>query len=144
MASAAALPPLALAVGVGVAGLRALSRELDLLALGDETAFSLGMRPGRYRLAFLMLACLMAGGAIAVMGLVGFVGLLVPHMARLLTGSEGRRLLPLSGVLGAAFLTLCDLAARTLFAPYELPVGILLSALGAPFFLGLLIRRRGA
>ena len=82
--------------------------------------------------------------AIAVMGLVGFVGLLVPHMARLLTGSEGRRLLPLSGVLGAAFLTLCDLAARTLFAPYELPVGILLSALGAPFFLGLLIRRRGA
>ena len=122
----------------------ALSRELDLLALGDETAFSLGMRPGRYRLAFLMLACLMAGGAIAVMGLVGFVGLLVPHMARLLTGSEGRRFLPLSGVLGAAFLTLCDLAARTLFAPYELPVGILLSALGAPFFLGLLIRRRGA
>lgn len=144
MAAAAALPPLALAVGVGGVGVLALSRELDLLALGDETAFSLGMRPGRYRLAFLMLACLMAGGAIAVMGLVGFVGLLVPHMARLLTGSEGRRLLPLSGVLGAAFLTLCDLAARTLFAPYELPVGILLSALGAPFFLGLLIRRRGA
>ena len=125
MASASALPPLALAVLAGGAGILALSRELDLLA-------------------FLMLACLMAGSAIAVMGLVGFVGLIVPHMARLLTGSEGRRLLPLSGLLGAAFLTLCDLAARTLFAPYELPVGILLSALGAPFFLGLLIRRRGA
>ncbi|MDD3411580.1 MAG: iron ABC transporter permease, partial [Eubacteriales bacterium] len=120
----------------------ALHRELDVLALGDETAQSLGANPKRLRAVFLLLACALAASAVSLMGLIGFVGLLAPHGARMWVGGENGRVLPLSAALGASFLTLCDLAARTLFAPFELPVGILLAALGAPFFLWLLVRRR--
>ena len=94
---------------------------------------------------FLLLgtAAALAGAAVSFAGLLGFVGLIVPHAARFLVGGEARRLLPASILLGAAFLTLCDVAARLLFAPYELPVGIVMSFLGCPFFLYLLIRRKG-
>lgn len=120
-----------------------LCNELDVLALGEETARSLGMSVKKLRTLFLLLAALLAGAAVSFAGLLGFVGLLVPHMARKLTGGESRHLIPLSILLGAGFVTACDLASRLLFAPFELPVGILMSVIGGPFFLFLLLRRKG-
>ena len=85
----------------------------------------------------------MAGAAVSFAGLLGFVGLIVPHIMRSLVGEESRTLLPAAALGGAAMLTLCDLASRLLFAPYELPVGITLSLLGGPFFIWLILRQRG-
>ena len=87
-------------------------------------------------------AAVLAGGAVSIGGLMGFVGLIVPHAARFLVGEDNRRLIPASALLGASFVLGCDLLARLLFAPYELPVGILLNFLGGPFFLWLLLRQR--
>lgn len=120
-----------------------LCRQLDVLSLGEETARSLGMPVRAVRTVFLLLAAVLAGAAVSFAGLLGFVGLLVPHMARRLVGSESRRVLPMSILLGAALVTACDLASRLLFAPHELPVGILLSVLGGPFFLVLLLKKGG-
>ena len=113
-----------------------------VLALGEETARSLGMRTGLMRFVFLMLAALLAGSAVSLAGLVGFVGLVTPHAVRFLVGSDARYQLPLCALAGAAFSLACDLAARLIFAPYELPVGIVMSALGGPFFLWLLLKGR--
>lgn len=115
-----------------------------MLSLGDETARSLGMRTGLMRFVFLMLAALLAGSAVSLAGLVGFVGLVTPHAVRFLVGPDARYQLPLCALAGAAFALACDLVARLLFAPYELPVGIVMSALGGPFFLWLLLKRREA
>lgn len=93
------------------------------------------------RTVFLLLAAVLAGAAVSFAGLLGFVGLLVPHMARRIAGSQSRRSLPMSILLGAGLVTACDLTARLVFAPHELPVGILLSVLGGPFFLVLLLRK---
>ncbi|MBR4870200.1 MAG: iron chelate uptake ABC transporter family permease subunit, partial [Oscillospiraceae bacterium] len=90
-----------------------------------------------------LLAALMAGAAVSFAGLLGFVGLLIPHLCRRLIVTESRFLLPLSALMGAGFVTLCDVLARVLFAPYELYVGILLSLIGGPVFLFLLLRKRG-
>ncbi|MBE6968777.1 MAG: iron ABC transporter permease [Ruminococcaceae bacterium] len=120
-----------------------LCNDLDVLALGEDCARSLGLRVEPMRFAFLLLAALMAGAAVSFAGLLGFVGLLVPHFARKLCGSESRRLIPLSALGGAGFVTVCDLGARLLFAPHELYVGIVLAVLGGPVFLGLLLRQRG-
>lgn len=120
-----------------------LHHELDVLELGDETAQSLGLSAKTMRRVFLVLAAALAGAAVSFAGLLGFIGLLVPHAVRFFTGSESGRLIPACAVLGAAFLTICDVLARSLFSPYEIPVGILLSLLGGPFFLSLLVRRRG-
>lgn len=120
-----------------------LRNELDILALGDETARSLGLPVGRYRFLLLLAAACLAGAAVSFAGLLGFVGLIVPHTARLFVGAQTGRLLPLSAIMGATLLTLCDVLARLLFAPFELPVGIVLSFLGAPFFLWLLVGRQG-
>ncbi len=120
-----------------------LHNELDVLALGEDTAQSLGMNVRATRTLLLMLSALLAGAAVSFAGLLGFVGLLVPHAIRKAAGAESRFLLPLCALGGAGFVTLCDTAARVLFAPYELPVGILLSVLGGPFFLGLLMKRKG-
>jgi iron complex transport system permease protein len=119
------------------------SNELDVLSLGDDVAQSLGMRASFVRLAVLMTAALMVGASVSFAGLLGFVGLLVPHICRLFVGGESRLLLPASALFGGALLLFCDLLSRVLFAPYELPVGILLSLLGGPFFLWLLLRRKG-
>ena len=120
-----------------------LSHEMDVLALGSDTAQSLGLPVKRYRLALLTIAAALAGAAVSFAGLLGFVGLIVPHMMRRLVGEESRPLI-LSCILGGgALLTLCDTLARILFAPYELPVGIVLSLGGGPFFLWLLLRQRG-
>jgi len=120
-----------------------LCNELDVLSLGEETAQSLGLRVKKIRIYFLLLAALLAGCAVSFAGLLGFVGLLVPHAAAKLVGSRSLESLPLSALLGAGFVTVCDLAARLLFAPYELPVGILLSLIGGPCFLILLFKKRG-
>ena len=130
-------------IGVGLLAALLLSHDMDVLSLGDETARSLGLRVQATRFLLLGTAAALAGAAVSFAGLLGFVGLIVPHAARFLVGGEARRLLPASILLGAAFLTLCDVVARLLFAPYELPVGIVMSFLGCPFFLYLLIRRKG-
>lgn len=120
-----------------------LSSELDIMALGEDTARSLGLSVKNMRTLFLGLAALLAGAAVSFAGLLGFVGLIVPHIARKFIGSESRCLLPFCSLVGAALVTVCDLLARLLFAPYEIPVGILLSFIGGPFFLYLLFRQKG-
>ena len=119
-----------------------LAGDLDVLALGDEVAASLGLRVRRTRVLLLAFASVLAGAAVSFAGLLGFVGLIVPHAVRRVVGGEHRQLLPLSMLGGALFTLLCDTAARTLFSPYEVPVGILLSLVGGPFFLFLLLRNR--
>lgn len=120
-----------------------LAGELDVLLLGQETARSLGLRAKPLRLALLALAAALAGAAVSFAGLLGFVGLIVPHIMRRLAGEESLPLLAASALGGAALLTFCDLLARMLFAPYELPVGIVLALAGGPFFIWLLLRQRG-
>ena len=117
-----------------------MARRMDVLGLGDEAAQSVGLRVKATRTALLLLASLLAGAAVSFSGLVGFVGLICPHMARRLTGGEHRRLLPSAMLMGALMMLLCDLIARNAFAPYELPVGILLSLIGGPFFLLMLVK----
>lgn len=116
--------------------------RLDVLGLGDEVAQSVGLRVRRTRVGQLVLASVLAGAAISFSGLLGFVGLIVPHALRRLVGGENRTLLPLSMLGGALFVLICDTIARTVFAPYEVPVGILLALLGGPFFLWLLLHQR--
>lgn len=133
--------------GVLIAGALVLAltlcNELDVLALGEDTARSLGLPVGKVRGLFLLLAAVLAGASVSFAGLLGFVGLIVPHAARALVGGESRRLLPLCAVGGAGFVTACDLIARVAFAPFELPVGILMSVVGGPFFLLLLLKKKG-
>ena len=128
-----------LALGV----LLTLHNGLDVLTLGEETAAGLGMNTGLMRTVFLLLAALLAGCAVSLAGLLSFVGLMVPHAVRRLSGGRGLHLLGLSALFGGAFVCLCDTAARTAFAPYEIPVGIIMAFLGAPFFLWILFRRKG-
>ena len=137
------LLPAAGLIALALAVLFTLCNELDVVTLGDETAQGVGLRVGRYRMLFLVLAALLAGAAVRFAGLLGFVGLIVPHFVRRFTGNESGRLLPMCAVAGAGFVTLCDMAARLLFAPYELPVGILMSVVGGPVFLYMLIRHKG-
>lgn len=120
-----------------------MGNELDVLALGDDTARSLGMPVKGMRTLFLTLAALLAGAAVSFSGLLGFIGLIIPHAIRKLVGSDSRLLLPLCALGGAGFVTACDTAARVIFAPYEVPVGIVLSVIGGPVFLVLLLKRRG-
>lgn len=115
-----------------------LIKPSNLLALGDDAAKLLGVRVEMYRLIIVAVAAFLAGAAISTAGMVGFVGLVVPHIARLLIGSDYRTLLPVSALGGAALVTFADTAARSWFDPIEFPVGILLALLGAPFFLYLL------
>ncbi len=121
-----------------------LGYDMNVLALGDESAKSLGLHVVKLRFIFLILAAMLAGSAISFAGLLGFVGLIVPHVSRFLVGYDNRILLPVSALLGSIFTLLCDLLARVLFAPFEIPVGIIMSFLGGPFFIYLLIKgRRG-
>ena len=114
------------------------ARHLNVLQLGDEVATGLGLRVNLVRTILTAIAALLAASAVCVVGLLGFVGLIVPHTARLILGSDYRLLLPGAALLGAAVVTISDTFARTIFAPTELPVGILMAMLGAPFFLYLL------
>lgn len=114
--------------------LLACRRRLDVLAVGDAEASALGANPRRLRLVVVLAATLGTAAAVAVSGLIVFVGIIVPHVVRLLAGSSARVVLPLSVLFGAAFLVLTDLAARTVLAPAELPIGVVTAFLGAPFF----------
>ena len=139
----AGVAPAAAVGAVCLAGLLLLTNELDVLALGTETARSLGLQVGRMRVIVLALAAGLAGAAVSVAGLIGFVGLIVPHLIRRFLGEESRPLILGCALGGAALLTFCDTAARTLFAPYEIPVGVALSLGGGPFFIWLVLHQKG-
>jgi iron complex transport system permease protein len=116
------------------------SRELNVMLLGDERASQLGVDVERFKLLVLATASLLVAAAVSVSGLIGFVGLMTPHMARLVLGPEHRRLLPASILAGGIVLVLADLTARVVLAPVEVPVGIVTALLGGPFFVWLLVR----
>ena len=120
-----------------------LAQRLNLLALGDAAAQALGVSVNRTRQQALLLAVLLASGAVAVAGTVAFIGLLAPHLARFLVGADHRRLLPLSALLGGLLLLVADTLGRGLLSPLEVPAGIMTALLGAPYFLYLLSRYRG-
>lgn len=119
-------------------------RELDLLLAGDETAQALGVEVEKTKRILLVNAALLTGASVAVSGVIGFVGLIAPHLARLLTGPSHRRVLPASALTGAVFLLTADLLARTVIRPEEVRLGIVTAGFGAPFFLFLLLRHRRA
>jgi iron complex transport system permease protein len=127
---------------VPVIALPLLARALNALLLGEAEAGHLGISIERVKRLTVILVALAVGASVAVTGLIAFVGLVVPHLLRLLMGPDHRRLLPASALLGASLLLLADLIARTIVAPAELPIGILTAIVGAPFFLWLLLRDR--
>lgn len=139
----ARVAPAAVVILFSIAALMTLSNELDLVTLGDETAQGLGLNTGLMRIIFLILSALLAGAAVSVCGLLSFVGLLVPHAVRRMATSESGHLLPLCAICGAGFVTFCDTLSRWISAPYELPVGIVMSFLGAPFFILILVKGKG-
>lgn len=119
-----------------------LAKDIDVLNLGEETAKSLGMNVGAMRFFLLVLASALAGSAVSFAGLLGFVGLVVPHIMRRFVGTNHRLLIPAGALGGAILVLLCDLAGRIIFAPYEVPVGIILSFVGGPFFIMLILTKR--
>ena len=140
--SMARLAPAFWVILIALAIALSLSNELDLLLLGRETAQSLGLPAKWLRLVLLMLAAALAGAAVSFAGLLGFVGLLAPHMMRRLVGEDSLPLLLSSALGGGLLLTACDLASRLIFAPFELPLGVVLSLTGGPFFIWLLLKQR--
>lgn len=139
--------PLLLAVATLVipaaCGIQFYARRLNLLQLGDEEAHYLGVPVRQTQGWLLILSALLTAAAVAASGIIGFIGLVVPHLARLALGADHRALLPASALLGAILLLLADTLARTAVAPAEMPVGLITSLLGAPWFLWLMLRRRG-
>lgn len=136
---------LAIAAPVIVAATLALmrfARHLNALLFGETEARHLGFRVERMKRWMVGLVALTVGSIVAMTGAIGFVGLVVPHLVRLVMGADHRSLLPLSGLVGAALVLLADLAARTIVVPAELPIGILTSLIGGPFFIWLLLRQR--
>lgn len=133
----------ATALILGIVYLLAQSRALNALIIGDETATTLGIDVHRLRRQLLVVSSLLTGVIIAVSGAIGFVGLMMPHIVRLIVGTDHRRVLPVSLLTGAVYLIWVDVMARTLFAPEEIPVGIITSLCGAPFFLWLMRRSKG-
>jgi iron complex transport system permease protein len=127
----------------GVAGLMWIAPQLNPFAAGEEWAESRGVDVGRIKALSYFIASMLTGAVTAFSGPIGFVGLIIPHAVRLIAGPDHRVLIPASFFLGAAFLVLCDTAARTLFAPSEIPVGIVTALLGGPLFIHLLRRNRG-
>lgn len=133
----AALPTMVVAFAV----FAWLARPLNLLSLGPDSAESRGLDVTRAQRAAFFSASLATGAAVSIGGPIGFVGIIIPHLVRLLVGPDHRLVLPASALFGAAFLVACDLVARTILAPVELPVGIITALIGGPFFLWLLIRK---
>ncbi len=116
-------------------------RGLNALLMGDESAAALGVNLNRFRVELLVVCALLSGTMVSIAGSIGFVGILIPHVARLLVGADHRRVLPVAALMGASYLVWVDLAARTFEKPAELPIGIFTALLGAPFFLWLMRRR---
>ena len=133
------------AIGIIAAVIIAMffGRAINILNLGEDIARSLGLNVTVTRFILLTLSSIMAGCVVSYAGLLSFVGLIVPHIGRRLFGNDARILLPCSALLGAVFVILCDLAGRVIAAPYELPAGIIMSFVGGPFFLYLLLHRKG-
>ena len=117
-------------------------RTLNLMLLGDESAITLGTDLHRWRILYLLVASLLIGFAVFNAGIIGFVGLVVPHVVRMLFGTDHKKLVPISALLGAIFLLWADVACRTLLDRTELPIGILTSMIGAPCFIYLMARKR--
>lgn len=115
-----------------------MAKKINILMLGDEIASSLGLNIERVRMILIIISSLLAASAVSVVGMLGFVGLVVPHITRLIIGSDYRYLFPASALLGASLMMICDTIARTVVEPIELPVGIIMAIIGAPFFLYLL------
>lgn len=137
--------PLVIAVAVPTLTMLVLlhaGRRLDALSIGDETAQTLGLSPDRLRVRLLMLVALCIGVVVSAAGSIGFVGLVIPHLARRAVGSSHRVAIPVAALMGAVFLVWADVVARTLLAPQEIPIGILTSLVGAPFLLVLIRRMR--
>ena len=131
----------ALSVLLGLILLIGMARPLNALMAGEQTAVTLGLNARAVRLRVFVIASLMTGVLVSISGSIGFVGLMVPHIARRLIGAEHRRLLPVCVLLGSVFLVWVDVAARTLIAPEDLPIGVATAALGGLFFIGLMRRR---
>lgn len=138
-AQVATLTPLALLAG-GV--MWASAQALNVMQLGEESALQLGLPLEAFKATLITVATLATAAAVSVAGIIGFVGLIVPHAVRLAVGPDHRTLIPLSGLVGALFMVLADLAARTVIAPAELPIGVVTALVGGPFFLYLLRRQR--
>ena len=140
--------PVLAAVGaaqaVALATLWAVRRLLDVIEVGDVEAQSLGLNVTRLRLVVVIAASLATAAAVAVAGLIGFVGLIIPHTVRLMVGGSYRSVLPLSVLFGASFLIFVDTLARTVVAPAEIPIGVITAFIGAPFFIAVLRRNRRA
>ncbi|SDS21109.1 iron complex transport system permease protein [Pseudomonas asplenii] len=130
-----------LSVLCGLLLLLGMARSLNALMAGEQTAVTLGLSARNVRLKVFLIASLMTGVLVSISGSIGFVGLMVPHIARYLVGAEHRRLLPVSALLGSLFLIWVDVAARTLIAPEDLPIGVATAAIGGLFFIGLMRRR---
>ena len=120
----------------------AFTRELDALLVGEVSAAAMGVDVARTRLLLLLATAVLTGAAVAVAGGIGFVGLVVPHIVRLLVGPHHRALLPLSALVGALILVAADLLLRGFFAEHNIPLGVVTAAMGAPFFLFLLVRQQ--
>jgi iron complex transport system permease protein len=131
-----------LAVAVSTILLMLQARPLNALLAGEETAVGLGVNVERFRLQLFVVTSLMVGTVVAISGAIGFVGLMIPHIVRLLVGADHRRVLPIAALLGGVYLVLVDLVGRTIIAPSELPVGIVTAAIGGPFFIWLMRQRR--
>ena len=129
-------------VAVSFAAFAWLARPLNLLSLGPDAAESRGLDVTRAQRVAFVSASLATGAAVSVGGPVGFIGIIVPHLVRLMVGADHRVVLPATALFGAAFLVACDVVSRTVLAPLELPVGIITALIGGPFFLWLLVRRR--
>lgn len=119
------------------------AKPVNVLGLGDDIARALGLNVTLVRLILLVLSSILSGCAVSYAGLLSFVGLIVPHICRRLFGNDARYLLPCSALLGACFVLVCDILGRVLFAPFELPAGVLMAFIGGPFFLYLLFKKKG-
>ncbi len=136
------LPVVAVVVTTGILVLHRYGRVMDVLALGDETAASLGVGPDRHRKGLLVLVSLVTGVMVAVSGAIAFIGLVMPHVVRMLVGATHARVLAVAPLAGAIFMVWVDLAARTVVAPRELPLGVITALVGVPVFIALM-RRKG-
>jgi iron complex transport system permease protein len=129
---------------IGTALIYVFARGLNIMALGEEQASQLGVDTEKLKRIMLVSATLITAAAVSISGIIGFIGLIIPHIARILVGPDHRILIPSSALAGAIVLVLCDVIARTIISPAELPVGIITSLLGCPFFVYLLRRKSSA
>jgi len=136
------LPLAFIGLVIGTSFLASQARSLNALAVGADTAITLGVDVGRLRRRLFVVVALMTGLMVALAGAIGFVGLILPHLVRMLVGSDHRRLLPVADLVGAIFMVWVDVAVRTVVSPQELPIGVLTAVLGGPVFIWLLRRQR--